>query len=89
LPAPPSACVGDCNGSGDVTFSELIRMVDIAFGNTQLLSCEAADANHDGQVTIDEVNVIALTGSPLYAIPSPRPWLLPLHRRFADRLFSR
>jgi hypothetical protein len=55
LPAPPSTCVGDCDGSGDVTVSELITMVNIALGNTRLLNCEAADANHDGQVTVDEI----------------------------------
>jgi hypothetical protein len=27
-------------------------MVNIALGNAPLLSCEAADANHDGQVTV-------------------------------------
>jgi len=30
-------------------------MVSIAPGNAPLLDCEAADANHDGHVTIDEI----------------------------------
>jgi hypothetical protein len=30
-------------------------MVNIALGNTPLISCGAADANHDGQVTVDEI----------------------------------
>ena len=30
-------------------------MVKITLGNAQLLNCEAADANHDGHVTIDEI----------------------------------
>ena len=30
-------------------------MVNIALGNSPLLDCEAANANHDGQVTIDEI----------------------------------
>ena len=30
-------------------------MVNIALGNAPLLDCEAADANHDGQVTVDEI----------------------------------
>jgi hypothetical protein len=34
---------------------EILTMVNIALGNVQLLDCEAADANHDGQVTVDEI----------------------------------
>jgi hypothetical protein len=30
-------------------------MVNIALGNAPLLNCEAADANHDSEVTIDEI----------------------------------
>jgi len=30
-------------------------MVNIALGNAALLDCEAADSNHDGQVTVDEI----------------------------------
>ena len=30
-------------------------MVNIALGNTPLFDCETADANHDGQVTVDEM----------------------------------
>jgi hypothetical protein len=30
-------------------------MVNIALGNADLLDCEAADANHDGEVSIDEI----------------------------------
>ena len=30
-------------------------MVSIAPGNAPLPDCEAADANHDGQVTVDEI----------------------------------
>jgi hypothetical protein len=41
--------------------------MNIAFDNTDLLDCEAADANHDGQVTIDEILTAvnnALNGCP-------------------------
>ena len=34
---------------------EILTMVNIALGNAPLLNCEAADANHDGQVTIEEI----------------------------------
>ncbi|MGD0946620.1 MAG: hypothetical protein ABSA52_04245 [Candidatus Binatia bacterium] len=30
-------------------------MVSIALGNASLLDCEAADGNHDGQITVDEI----------------------------------
>ena len=30
-------------------------MVNIALGNASLLNCEAADWNHDGHVTVDEI----------------------------------
>ena len=63
-----SACVGDCNNDGGaVTLDEVVTMVDIAFGHTPLAACQAGDANHDGQITVDEllraVNN-ALTGCP-------------------------
>ena len=34
---------------------KILTMVNIALGNAPLLDCEAADANHDGQVSIDEI----------------------------------
>jgi hypothetical protein len=49
------ACVGDCDGSGDVTVDEILTMVNIALGNTPVTTCEAGDANHDGQITVDEI----------------------------------
>ena len=61
--APPSpsntpfteVCLGDCNGSGDVTVDELLTMVNIAQDTDELSSCPEADHNHDGSVTIDEI----------------------------------
>ena len=65
---PPSTCVGDCNGSGDVTVNEIINGVNIALGTADLATCPSFDANHDGQVTVNEllqaVNA-ALNGCPL------------------------
>jgi len=31
--------------------------VNIALGNTSVTMCEAGDANHDGQITVDEILV--------------------------------
>ena len=52
--APP-ACVGDCNGQGEVTVNELLTMVNIALGNLEVTACEAGDANHDGEITVNEI----------------------------------
>jgi len=55
------ACVGDCNGDGQVTVDDLIRMVNIALGLTPLCpndengGCLAGDANCDCAITVDEI----------------------------------
>ena len=64
---PAVACVGDCNGDGEVTVDELLTMVNIALGTADVSTCTAGDANRDGQVTIDEILAAvnaALTGCP-------------------------
>lgn len=48
-------CVGDCDTTGEVTINELLTMVNIALGTTTVSSCEAGDANDDGQVSVDEI----------------------------------
>jgi len=60
-------CVGDCDGSSDVTVNEIIRLVNIALGNAPVTTCEAGDANHDHEITIDEILTAvhnALNGCP-------------------------
>ena len=51
----PFPCVGDCDGSGDVTVNELITMVNIALGNTSLSACTAGDADDNGTIEINEI----------------------------------
>jgi hypothetical protein len=51
----PRPCVGDCNGSGEVTVNELITMVNIALGNSPVSACSAGDANGDGEITVNEI----------------------------------
>ena len=61
-------CVGDCDGSGDVTVDEILKMVNIALGNDTLDQCEAGDGNMDGQITVDEILTAvnnALNGCPI------------------------
>lgn len=65
-PSAAQACVGDCNGSNDVTVDEIVTMVNLALnGGTQ--GCTAGDANGDQQITVDEIITAvnnALTGCP-------------------------
>jgi hypothetical protein len=55
-PTPTTiACLGDCDGDGQVTVDELIRGVSIGLGTIDLVTCPAADRNGSGEVTIDEL----------------------------------
>jgi hypothetical protein len=53
--ATPMACVGDCDGSDDVTVNEVINLVNIALGNAPLTGCPAGDADAGGDITINEI----------------------------------
>lgn len=48
-------CPGDCNGSGEVTIDELIRMVNIALGNQPVSNCLAGDVDGNGTIAINEI----------------------------------
>lgn len=48
-------CVGDCNGDGTVSVSELIRGVNISLGIQQVSGCLAMDGNGNGVVAINEL----------------------------------
>ena len=54
-PGPPTSCVGDCDAQGSVTVDELVTLVNVALGNTDVSECEAGDADLDGGVTVDEI----------------------------------
>jgi hypothetical protein len=51
----PTPCLGDCNGSGQVTVDDVLTMVNIALGNLDVSHCQAGDANDDKQITVDEI----------------------------------
>jgi hypothetical protein len=51
------ACAGDCNGDGEVTVDELILLVNIALGTSNVTACPAGDTGQDGEITIDEILV--------------------------------
>lgn len=76
--APASAqCVGDCNGDGAVSISELIVAVNIALGDRDVADCRNADPNGDSTVAINEL--IRCVGSalngcdPVESSPTPTP----------------
>jgi hypothetical protein len=61
------ACIGDCNGDGQVAISELIVGVRIGLGQAAVSECPAFDADMDGRVTIAELVqavAAALAGCP-------------------------
>ena len=65
---PPGGCVGDCDGSGQVTVNELIIMVNIALGNLPLSACTVGDVDDSGTITVNEIIVAvnnALTSCPV------------------------
>lgn len=49
------ACVGDCNGDGEVGINELILGVSIALGLQPLEECPAFDPSGNGRVDISEL----------------------------------
>ncbi len=61
-------CVGDCDGSGDVTVNEIVTMVNITLGSVPLSACTAGDADHSGDITINEI--IAAVNNALGTCPA-------------------
>jgi hypothetical protein len=60
-PSPtPLSCVGDCDGSGEVTVDEVVRLVAIALEVLPLERCPVGDRDGNGRITIDEI-VAAVT----------------------------
>jgi hypothetical protein len=51
----PISCVGDCNGNGSVTITELVKGVDIALDILPPTACPSFDANDSGTVTVNEL----------------------------------
>lgn len=62
-------CLGDCDGSDDVTVDEIITMVNIGLGSQSVSMCFAGDANTDGEVTVDEI--VAAVNNALNGCPEP------------------
>jgi len=64
--AQDSACLGDCNGDGDVTVDELIKGINIALGTVSPSACPAFADCLDVTCLISAVNN-ALNGCPVHA----------------------
>jgi hypothetical protein len=61
------ACVGDCDGNGQVSVDEILTMVNIALGNANVADCRVGDVNHDQHIAVDEILTAvsnALNGCP-------------------------
>ena len=62
-----AACVGDCDANGEVTVTDLIKMVNISLETAPLSGCTVGDANNDGAITVNEIIAAvnnSLTGCP-------------------------
>ena len=48
-------CAADCSGNARVDVAELVTVVNVALGETELDSCDRADLDRDGAVGVHEV----------------------------------
>lgn len=51
----PGSCVGDCGDAGAVSVANVITMVNILLGNSQLAMCANGDANHNGIIEVSDI----------------------------------
>jgi hypothetical protein len=54
-PTASPSCIGDCDGGGSVTVNEIVVMVRIVLGESNLSVCPAADPEHTGTVTVAQI----------------------------------
>ena len=66
-----AVCVGDCAGDGEVTVTDLIKMVNISLETAALDTCAVGDANNDGGITVNEI--IAGVNNSLNGCPTDGP----------------
>jgi len=66
LCVPPS-CVGDCDGSGGVDVTKIIKMVNVALGVAPVTDCAGGDP--DGSGTIDVTEIIQAVNNALSGCP--------------------
>src|SRR5215468_2107523 len=66
-----AVCPGDCDGSGDVSISELVKGVNIALGTSPLSDCPAFNTNGDDMVSVSEL--VAAVNAALNGCPPESP----------------
>lgn len=67
-------CPGDCVEDNIITVDEIITLISIAIGVTDITACPAGDVSGDGAVTVDDIVralTAALQGCPLVLGPPP------------------
>jgi hypothetical protein len=69
--ASTPACIGDCDGDGNVTVDEVTTMVSVALGSADIADCAAGDADGDGMITVDEI--LTATGNALDGCAGENP----------------
>ena len=63
----PTTCVGDCDGSGEVTVDEIITLVNIALGTAQTSACP--DGSWNGG-SVDITLIVQAVGNALSSCPA-------------------
>ncbi len=66
----PRVCAGDCDGSGQVTIDELIKLVRVALGEGAYSTCVAGDVDASGD--IDITDIISAVNIALSGCTAPR-----------------
>ncbi len=54
-PTPPPVCSGDCDGSGQVTIEDIIAILKIVLGQSDVTACPPGDLGNDGQIGIPDL----------------------------------
>jgi hypothetical protein len=65
---PFSACLGDCNGNGQVTIDDLLTLVNIALGSAQPLACPDGVPSGDN---VDIALILQAVSNALHGCPPP------------------
>ncbi len=67
----PACGAADCDGSGQVTVDEVLRLVNLALGALPISNCPCADSDGNAAVTVDEL--VAAVDDALNGCPEVAP----------------
>ncbi|MFN8643976.1 MAG: hypothetical protein U0802_20835 [Candidatus Binatia bacterium] len=51
----PASCPGDCDANGRTSIDEVVVAIEALLGRRAVAACRAADGDHDGVLSVDEV----------------------------------